>query len=523
MRQRLFSAVRSLFSVALAITLVWIYFPTTVQAYQGSNLLQNPGFEQPYTAIGGDQTLRVASNWQPWFLEGGDSTAENARPEYQPAPANRVRSGNDAQEYNTFFATHTAGVFQRVPVSPGVELRFSVFIYVWSSATFDNPDVSEDPNDVMLSVGIDPTGGTDATSANIVWSSVAEFYDEYRELSVVAISQSTAVTVFVRSAPQGFVGTNNIYLDDASLLPLSEVPPTVPPSATTQPPPTGQVSPTPTRTLPPPSSIPPTAGGPTATPVLPDDFDTTIPYVVQPGDTVSGIAQRFNSSIDAIIKVNGLDASGLIYVGQTLLIPVRSGQSQPPTFTPAPTLPSGFTPTPVPPTGTRTYTVLPGDTLFGIAALFNTTINVLAQLNNIVNPNLIFPGQVLIVPGASTPPPTTPVPPSQPGRHVVQPGENLYRISLKYNVTIDALARANGIYNTSLIYPGQVLIIPGATTPTTPVPPPPSQPLKHVVQFGENLFRISLKYNVTIDALMRANGIFNPHLVFAGQVLIIPR
>jgi LysM repeat protein len=276
---------------------------------------------------------------------------------------------------------------------------------------------------------------------------------------------------------------------------------------------------TPQPTLPPqPTTVP--TGGPTATPVLPEDFDSTIPYVVQAGDTVSGIAQRFNSSVQAIIKVNGLDSSGLIFVGQTLLIPVRSGQNQPPTLTPVPTLPGGGTPA-----GSGTYTVQPGDTLYGIAARFNTTINVLAQLNNIVNPNLIYPGQVLKVPTATTPTPTpaTPVP-TQPGKHVVQPGENLFRISLKYNVTLDALARANGIYNTSLIYPGQVLIIPGSGTTPQPTPvPTTNQPLTHVVQFGENLFRISLKYNVTLDALMRANGIINPNLVFAGQVLIIPR
>jgi LysM repeat protein len=92
----------------------------------------------------------------------------------------------------------------------------------------------------------------------------------------------------------------------------------------------------------------------------------------------------------------------------------------------------------------------------------------LAQINRIVNPNLIFPGQVLTVPGAGgtqptpapQPQPTPAPPPSQPLRHVVQAGENLFRISLRYNVTLEALERANGIFNTNLIFPGQVLIIP---------------------------------------------------------------
>jgi LysM repeat protein len=88
-------------------------------------------------------------------------------------------------------------------------------------------------------------------------------------------------------------------------------------------------------------------------------------------------------------------------------------------------------------------------------------------LNKIVNPNLIFPGQVLQVSGAVQPTPPTPQPtqvpaqpPSRPGTHVVQPGENLFRISLQYNLTWDVLARANGIFNPNLIFPGQVLVIP---------------------------------------------------------------
>jgi LysM repeat protein len=96
-------------------------------------------------------------------------------------------------------------------------------------------------------------------------------------------------------------------------------------------------------------------------------------------------------------------------------------------------------------------------------------------LNNIVNPNLIYPGQKLNVPGAGQPSTSpTPVPTlvstlvapttvpvvQRPGTHVVQSGENLFRISLMYNLTWDVLARANGLFNPNFIFPGQVLIIP---------------------------------------------------------------
>ncbi|MBN1681351.1 MAG: LysM peptidoglycan-binding domain-containing protein [Anaerolineae bacterium] len=463
MRKQRFVTVRYIMTALLVCASVGLYLNAsgrTVGAFQTGNLLQNPGFEEPFVAINGDTTLRVAASWQPWSLPEGASSAINARPEYKPAPSNRIYSGNAAQEYNTFYATHTGGVYQRVPVTLNTELRFSVFVYVWSSAAFlQQQDVSEDPNDVKVRVGIDPKGGTDGTSPNIVWSSDSEFYDQWRELSVVATAQNTAVTVFVRSAPEGFVGTSNIYLDDAALLPLGEAPPTATLPGPTNTPdifvPTQEGTVTPVQ-----ATLTPTPLPATATP----DNTSTVVYTVQAGDTVSAIARRYNTTIDAIGKVNGLTNVGLIYVGQTLLIPVSSGgQTTPPTFTPVPTDAGTENP---PQPGVGSYTIVSGDTLYGIAARFNTTAATLAQLNNIVNPNLIYPGQVISVPGAAqpapapaaTPEPSAPAP--QPNTHVVQAGENLFRISLRYNVTVDALARANNIYNTNLIFPGQVLAIP---------------------------------------------------------------
>lgn len=492
MRSMTLSFTRWGVSVMVLAALIGLVLPTaghTAQA-QGGNLLQNPGFEEPYVALNGDDTLRLAGNWQPWHVEGEGPTANLAQPEYKPAPANRVRSGAAAQEFNTFFATHTAGVLQRVPVAPGTELRFSAFIYVWSSATFANPDVSEDPNGVVVSVGIDPTGGMDATSPNVVWSSGAEYYDEYREISVSATATGTAVTVFVRSKvdPEGFVGANNVYVDDAALLPLGMVPtntpaPTFTPDAAV-PVPTqeGTITPLPVTNTPLPTF--------TLTPELPGGYNDTVLYTVVAGDTVWGISRRFDSSVDAIIRINGLNANGFLSIGQTLVIPVQ-GAAQPAipvTFTPVPTQAVG-TGGPLP-TTPATYTVQPGDTLAAIASKFNTTVNTLAQMNNIVNPNLIFPGQVLTVSGPQpaspavqptatlvpfiptiTPTPemaqpqAQPVQPPQqpavrPGTHVVQPGENLFRIGLRYNVRFDVLARVNGLWNPNLIFPGQVLVIP---------------------------------------------------------------
>src|SRR5688572_20198078 len=122
-------------------------------------------------------------------------------------------------------------------------------------------------------------------------------------------------------------------------------------------------------------------------------------YVVQPGDNLFRLSLRFNTSMSAIAQANGITNLNLIFVGQTLIIPGGTGPG----------------PTQVPPTtqpgGTGTYTVVPGDTLSSIAARFGTTYQAIAQLNGIANPNLIFAGQVLRIPGGGG----TPVPTVTPG------------------------------------------------------------------------------------------------------------
>ncbi len=130
-------------------------------------------------------------------------------------------------------------------------------------------------------------------------------------------------------------------------------------------------------------------------------------------------------------------------------------------------------------------------------------------------------------------------------KHTVQAGENLYRIALDYGTTVEAIAQANGITNPNLIFVGQVLTIPEdrnacadgdagsdghgddhpARTPVvTPVVTPPHRAgeIVHVVQAGENLFRISLKYNLLTSIVAAYNGIANPNLIYVGQKIRIP-
>jgi LysM repeat protein len=117
--------------------------------------------------------------------------------------------------------------------------------------------------------------------------------------------------------------------------------------------------------------------------------------------------------------------------------------------------------------------------------------------------------------------------------HVVQVGENLYRIGLQYGITFDVLMQVNGILNPNLVYVGQSLCIPGGTPPPPPNPYPQPMPNPYpqpapgcgsyyYVKFGDTLSGIAYKYGVSLYALMQANHILNPNLIYVGLPLCVP-
>jgi LysM repeat protein len=114
------------------------------------------------------------------------------------------------------------------------------------------------------------------------------------------------------------------------------------------------------------------------------------------------------------------------------------------------------------------------------------------------------------------------MPPStgHPSIHIVQPGENLFRISLRYGTTVDAIAKANNIVNPWFIYVGQELKIPtgGGGMPSPPGPGGKT----YVVQRGDTLYSIAVRHNTTVEALMVANNLSNPNLIYVGQTLKVP-
>jgi LysM repeat protein len=113
----------------------------------------------------------------------------------------------------------------------------------------------------------------------------------------------------------------------------------------------------------------------------------------------------------------------------------------------------------------------------------------------------------------------------EPVIHIVSYGESLFRIALKYGVTVDELAAANGIVNTWNIQIGQKLVIPGLTLPgednVVANPLVAAAPVQHVISPGETLAGIARRYGIDVDLILRANNITNPNLIYYGQTLNI--
>ena len=165
------------------------------------------------------------------------------------------------------------------------------------------------------------------------------------------------------------------------------------------------------------------------------------------------------------------------------------------------------------------HVVRPGENLYRIALRYGTTVGQLAALNGLSNTNRIYVGQRLKISSSSSGGSGTA---SSSGVHVVQRGENLFRIALRYGTTVHALAAANGIANTNRVYVGQRLVISGASsTPSAPAKSP-APGGTYSVRRGDTLSGIAVRFGVSMWALARANGISNPSRIYVGQVLRIP-
>ena len=188
--------------------------------------------------------------------------------------------------------------------------------------------------------------------------------------------------------------------------------------------------------------------------------------------------------------------------------------------------------------GYTVHVVQPGETLYSIAMRYGVSAAAIASANNIYNPDLIYAGQSLVIPGSYAPPAPPAPHPAPGGTYVVQLGDTLSAIAWKFGTTVSALMAANNITNPNWIYAGQVLVIPGAGSYPPSYPPnyPPSNPPGHqpppheppacgftyTVCHGDTVSSIAARYHTTVQAVARANGLSYPYVIYPGQRLHIP-
>lgn len=211
--------------------------------------------------------------------------------------------------------------------------------------------------------------------------------------------------------------------------------------------------------------------------------DENATYTVQKGDSLWLIADRFNTTVDELKRINNLTSNNL-QIGQILKLPNATVMPTPPTEE-------------IP--GENTYTVQTGDSLWSIANKLNTTVDELKRLNNLTS-NLLQIGQVLKVPGSIN---------DQETIYTVQSGDSLWLIANRFGVTVNDIIMANNL-TTNVLSIGQQLVIPASNSKKT-----------YTVQKGDSLWLIADRFGTTVDELKKANNLTS-NLLSVGQQLVIP-
>lgn len=212
-----------------------------------------------------------------------------------------------------------------------------------------------------------------------------------------------------------------------------------------------------------------------------------------------------------------------------------------PTPIPATVAPVVIDATPIPgsegPGELLIYPVEPGDILSDIAIKFNTSVTDIRRANPGLDPNALFIGQELRIPGATIEPTEVVDPedrePGFPSVYFVDVGDTLGEIASTYTVSTDSILEANPGLDPTAIQVGQELQIPPIGTgldpsiltpePTRTVPTrEPGEVLSYEVVAGDSLVAIAADFQVTVISIMGANGLENANEIQVGDVLLIP-
>ncbi|MEE2821551.1 MAG: LysM peptidoglycan-binding domain-containing protein [Acidobacteriota bacterium] len=225
-------------------------------------------------------------------------------------------------------------------------------------------------------------------------------------------------------------------------------------------------------------------------------------HKVRRGETLSGIAEGYSSTANAIMQVNRIRNKHRIREGQDLMIPLSSSFS-------AVGFPQARR------QGPDNYVVRRGDSLSRIAFRYGVRVDDLLRWNSLTARGLIHPGQRIRIlsttesgrPGSAR---------QAPDNYVVRRGDNPSKIASMYGVRVDDLLRWNSLNASSLIHPGQRIRI-FSTTESEQSGSARQVPDHHVVRRGDSLSRIASMYGVRVDDLFRWNSLNASSLIHPGQ------
>ena len=220
-------------------------------------------------------------------------------------------------------------------------------------------------------------------------------------------------------------------------------------------------------------------------------------YIVKKGDTLYGISNQYGVSVTELAELNNIKGSNLD-IGDVLKIPNNLSDN---------------------PNNMFMYTVKQGDTLYGIARKYNTTVEEIKKLNYLKDNNLT-PGMIIRIPEFYTKEEDMYLP--QYINYVVKKGDTLYSIAKDFNLAIDTIKKDNALVNNNLSL-GQNLKI---RVPSSEVEEcfgedyQETSSIKYKVQKGDTLYSIAKKFNTTVDSIIKNNNL-KTNALSIGQELNI--
>lgn len=210
-----------------------------------------------------------------------------------------------------------------------------------------------------------------------------------------------------------------------------------------------------------------------------------VSYTAEKGDSYWKISQKFNTTLNSVLNANGATTNSPISIGQIISVP------------------------------SNTYTVQKGDTYYLIAKKCGVTLSALLSANGATNNTVLYAGQKITIPNTE----------KGHNTYTVQKGDTYWIISQKYGVSLNSLLTINNANENTVLYVGDVVKIPYSDQSDSGGKPSDSAYVTyttHIVQNGDTLWNIAIKYGIPYSELLEVNSLSESSRIYTGMQLTIP-